>query len=592
MDQSDAYSANFMKSTGFGANTMAKTPMAAAPPAVVTPSQLMGFHSDSGPNAPQHLPGTIQGGNPYTKGIETPQGGLVPGHMPLRSSLDTREKPVPFPSSDRLDKLPFVRGERGQLEDWRAVGVGKETSRRSPGRLAKSPPGQGRLDRLKEKFTGMEMPGDASIRGPVALACVGLATLFLWYMKRDQALLILSGVMFAAAGGLYYQTAGAAAATSVAATERALGNAVGDKNSGYISDTSRSQRYQPLAGSQRDHNPYPKHMDRMESTEQRLSQQGTDMNNMEGPRDGYKYKRGPTPANQQRLQTNELMRDASLYNMDKQEFGEYMARLEGEAPDRFHQAHAYHPFGPHWAHRNQVDDSETLHGISTQPGQMMRKSKYIEPRIQQAAARTSHLKDPPPGSAEPLRKTHPWMEKQAGEPMGQSFDMDNYERAQAQMGGARSSMSGSSQPFDTGSQQTRMGKLDANDAADFVNQRMAETKMFAGPEMGNKDPDDLPPGLEPVPTTRKGMAELEQRKLKQAQSKQTQQQDQRRQMSEGYEQNQQQNIPHPRQSAISQPSMYEGMKGEPTMDDLASAFSTKNQPSESQVSEAMSDVRR
>lgn len=551
-------SENFLKSTGFGTTTAAPPPP--PPPALPQkPSNLSNFYSMSQPNLPQHLPGTFQGTNPYAKGMETPQGGLVPGHMPLSASLDTTPKEVPFPSSSRLDKLPFVRTERDQVQDWRAVGIGPETSRRTPGRVAQSPPNQGRMGYL-EKMTGAAGLVPLNVLTPGIFAVVMAGAL---YKYKGAVLAVVPIVLFALYYYYYYHYS----------SEKAVGNAMGNpsRDSPDVRDSNFPQRYQPFRASQGEQLPYKRVPDNMESTEMRMARQGTDMNDLEGPRDGFRYKRGPTPANQRRLQTSDLMRDPSLYNMDANEFGEYMARLEGESPDRFYQAHPYHPFGPHWAHRNQVDDAETVHGISTQPGQMNRKYKYVDPRMQQAGAKTSHLKDPPPGSVPPLDKVHPWLEKQAGVPIGEAFNMDKYDQQAT-----------TTTPQQMAAALTSGGKIDENDAQDFINQRMRETKMLVPENKAPKNPDDIPLELQPVPTTRKGLAELEKRKQEQAAKRQ--------QVVQAYENSKE--APQLQTAApVQTPAMY-GDYDEQPMDDLAAAFSTKKQPSESMINEAMSDVRR
>jgi hypothetical protein len=122
---------------------------------------------------------------------------------------------------------------------------------------------------------------------------------------------------------------------------------------------------------------------------------------------------------------------------------------------------------------------------------------------------------------------------------------------------------------------------------------MKETKMFQGPALTDNDPDALPDGLQPVPTSREGMAEMQKQKRARANQKLQHQKQDMQQLSQGYAANQETGIPHPTPSAISQPAMYEGMKGQgPVQDDLASAFGPKSQPSAEQVTAAVNDVRR
>ena len=558
-----------MKSTGFGISSMPAPP---APPPPGPPAEALGnFHVSNAAAAPPRVPGTAPG-NPYRgRGVETPHGGLVPGHMPLRESRDRGVlKSVPFPASDRMEKQPFVRNERGQRQDWRAVGVANETSRRTPGRVARSGANQGRYQKIvAEKLSGMSTKTKSNMS--TGLGAVGMLMAMVSFQFKYHKTLGVGLLMVAVAAVLYMYK------DTNSATEYATGNALGDTRHDQIRDTSRKQRYQPLHGSDPDHNPYPKHLDQAANMQQQLAKQGTDMNNMEGPRDRYKYKRGPTPANQPRLRNDKLMRDASMSNMDEQELAEYMARLEGEAPDRFYQAHAYHPLAPHQDHQNKIDDMNTIHGVSTQPGQMLRKSKYIDPRIQQAGAKTSHLKNPPPGAIEPLDKTHPWLEKQAGTPIGQAFDMDNYQENMHGGGGAPPI---SQHALNTGVS-SYDEKISNQDGGRLMMERQAEDRMLQGP-IRDRNPDDVPPELEPIPTSRAGMMELRQKKEQQARLKMAKNRSQQQQMSQSYQQQQQTDLPFPQQGSIVQPQMYAGMKG-PAMSpedqassDFESVFNTKS----------------
>lgn len=172
------------------------------------------------------------------------------------------------------------------------------------------------------------------------------------------------------------------------------------------------QGVNPLQRDQRNVVPYPQPTDLPTDFQQRMDAQGTDTNLMEGPRAHLGYRRGPpTPDGRKTLAANKLMRSPGNNNMDAGTFNEFMRRLDGEAPNQFYQAHPYMTFAPQFENRSQIDDAESVFGISTQPGQMLRQSIYREPKIQQAGAKTMHLKDPPPGSVQPLEKVHPWLQK-------------------------------------------------------------------------------------------------------------------------------------------------------------------------------------
>ena len=167
----------------------------------------------------------------------------------------------------------------------------------------------------------------------------------------------------------------------------------------------------PQRRDQADADPFRPPPDPMNTFEDRLRFQGTDPNSLEGPRAGVGYQRSPLPEGRKTLPVAALMRAPEDSNMDAPTFAEYMRQLGGELPNQFYQAHPYYTFNAEWDRRGQIDDDQTQFGISSSPDQMNRKNKYKDPRLQQAAAKTMHLKDPPPGSVPPLEKTHPWLER-------------------------------------------------------------------------------------------------------------------------------------------------------------------------------------
>ena len=166
-----------------------------------------------------------------------------------------------------------------------------------------------------------------------------------------------------------------------------------------------------LPAGQPDLQPFPRAPEHPETIAMRYAAQGTDVMKLEGPRGEAGYYRGAaTPDGRKTLSDLELMRSARFANMDAGTFEEYMRRLNGEAIPRVVQSHAYMPFAANWETRQQIDDSSRQFGITDQPPQANRKYNYKEPRIAQAGAKTSHLKDPPPGTVHVLEKTHPWIE--------------------------------------------------------------------------------------------------------------------------------------------------------------------------------------
>lgn len=534
---------------------------------------------------------------PYTSGIETPLNGLVPGHLPLRDSLDNSVKTMPYPASDRFDKPSFIRNPLPKTEDWRSVGVGPKTDRKSPGRLASSGPNQGKYMTMVKERLGGNMPSTKSTMYGFAAVTIMLVLMAMKRVSDGYAVgngiigvMILSGAI---ASALYYSS-------------RGLIEGVRGLPSADVRDISVKQKWLPLARGQPEHNVYPKILDNEQTTMDRMKMQGTDMNNVEGPRSHYRYKRGPTPGNQQRLQNNDLMRGASQYNMDEYEFNEFMARLEGEAPDQFYQAHAYMPFSANSDHRHQVNDMDTYYGVSTQPGQSLRKFNYIDPRMQQAGAKTSHLKDPPPGSIQPLDKVHPWMQKSIETQMGQqAFNMDDYAAQIAS------------------NQELGLSKITANQIGNLAAMRDAEMRQYSDAYAGamgsmgepistsgsNNANRPLPPGLQPIPTSHAGFLELQKKQQAEAQQRYMQQNGiPQSQMAPPYmsdpnapppHMNQAQGGYYERSNGMRPPGGGYGMGAPPapvSAEEKANAafnsvFEVKNQPGEDAVERALQDKR-
>lgn len=258
----------------------------------------------------------------------------------------------------------------------------------------------------------------------------------------------------------------------------------------------------PRQRDQRDVTPHPVPSDVRDSMGQRMAQNGVNPGEMEGPRGNYGYQRGPVTAeDRKRLNESELMRTARYHNMDKGTFDEYMARLDGEAPNQFVQAHPYMPFAAQWDKRSEIDDASKQFGIGTSPGPANRKFKYKDPRMQQAGARTMHTKNPPPGSVPPLERTHPWLEHDA---------------------------SGEEPAVLLGAEVSNHEKLTAQDTSRFVKERMAESanldelapsadKDFLKTyEMDKKKPQELPqrPSYQPSGPPPTGPIDLEEQREK------------------------------------------------------------------------------
>lgn len=463
-----------MRSTGFGESKPVPTVADLHHSKANNVEGVMGlYNNDVGQRAAAGVPGELSGSRPYASLKLTPQQGLVPGHMPISKSLDRAPKSNPFPDEALLNK-PSYSGPISHPIDLRAIGVGKESDRNSPGQLAQAPP-TGFGGKVKTSVEKMIASTGNGIYGTsvIILGCLTVAIII--YATRST---IRKSEFDRGVWGVAFLFAFVTAAMW-------WSNSRGEKERGIVIDSNRNRQvFQPRGILDKDPLPYPKTMDSPMSFEEQMRQQGVDINNIEGPRAGYGYKHGPTPANQRPLQTSELMRSAAMYNMGESDFNDYMARLEGRAPDQFVQAHAYHPLSAQWDHRSQVDDAERVFGIASAPGRHSMKFKAVDPRIQQAGAKTSHLKDPPPGAVEPIDRVHPWLDNERAS--GSSFDMDVY--ATRMTGG---------------------GKIGSVDAASIESTRNQEDQFYSSLH-GQKpsSPDDLPPELEPIPTTREGMAEL------------------------------------------------------------------------------------
>ncbi len=505
-DTQEAYD-NFMSSTGF-ANTNRvptmgtggrNTPLSAGK----TTKGFEHHYNRSNPQAPPLVPGQL--GMFSRKGKITPEDGLVPGHLPPSDQMNPTlmKQDTPYPESDLLSATkPFSVHNSQRTQDWRAVGVGPVSDRRGPGKVAKSPPNQGYLTptftgKYKKTYKGADGPFPRESKMEKMMAGnnmygvyffgVGTAVSVTAWLRDYGAMWCLVALILFALTIYSYKNHEAEMGGN---SEKMAGHI--DKNAiTYHAnhketplDTSRKQVYQPRKRGMKDSSPYPKPLDSETDTATRLKAQGLDQSNVEGPRSDYWYKRGPTPGNRQRLKSDALMRSANQVNMNERELDEYMTRLDGLAPDNFYQVHPYMPFSAFWDHRQQINDPETVHGISTEPGTYGRKWFYKDPKIQQGGAKTMHTKEPPPGSLQPLDKVHPWTEP--SELMyGEPFDMDQY----------------------TEFVQGHSTKVDKMTGGKIASSRAQEDEVIRNMYgRVDKNPDDLPLELQPVPTSREGQA--------------------------------------------------------------------------------------
>ena len=98
---------SFLSSTGFGQMSMMAPPSSTTeqPPPKITSARdafvdvegaLVKQYGDAGPKPTVFAPGMSSQVNPYATHMETPLGGLVPGHIPLSDSRDMSVENKPF----------------------------------------------------------------------------------------------------------------------------------------------------------------------------------------------------------------------------------------------------------------------------------------------------------------------------------------------------------------------------------------------------------------------------------------------------------------------------------------------------------------
>lgn len=86
--------------------------------------------------------------------------------------------------------------------------------------------------------------------------------------------------------------------------------------------------------------------------------------------------------------------------------------LNGENIDLFTKSHPIMPFNAQWDGRRQIDDSERVHGISSQPASAL-GSRYPSrmPKREMGGYADSYTQNPDQASADAvIDRTHPWME--------------------------------------------------------------------------------------------------------------------------------------------------------------------------------------
>lgn len=370
----EAYN-NFMESTGFGqtpAGNLNQIPNPVKAPHHAmqqgNPRPFIGNYDQNDPPAfPRKVPNTVPGQR-------------VPGSMGTNQALQHHQYDQPYRNYPAM-------GPGTQLQHWQAVGIGPDQSNPNLMQPASK----------KEKATAAAADQEKIyLIGMVVFGLGFFGGAYKYYQDKDDkkwgmATLVLLGLAVGSAG-MY-------------------GNTIKKKKEEMrapLMEGSTRLDVAPLQTDEIPYNPFPTIPDPKDNIEQRLRYQGIDQNRIEGPRRDMGYRRSHLPY--ATLDPKQLMRDPRNYNMDDGTFTEYMRRLSGEAPNNFVQSHPYMTFNPNWENRQLINDAEELIGLSTSPGQMNRKWPYKNPKIDQAGAKQMHLKDPPPGSMQPLSKTHPWME--------------------------------------------------------------------------------------------------------------------------------------------------------------------------------------
>lgn len=379
--QAEWYS-DYLSGTGFGAH--ASTPKAHAPLPQNTPFQQE--YQDQVPMVAQAIPGTTTGTD------------LLPGQAPLPAAAHARpyQHAAPQVVTQKDGTQPTRRTRQVHFE---AVGVGKQSAPVVQA-LQKQPAAQPVAQPVAQAEEKQEAKTSSRNLKYAAAACAVTALLssfgVMMKSKYDREFAVIAVVMILLAVGL--------ATTSVTKSKenKVVQNEKQDEAVGLARNTGEED---PVIAA--------KQPDPQDTLAQRYAAQGLDAEALEGPRSHLGYQRSaPTPDGRPVLSQKDLMRSQRHLNMDAATFEEYMRRMNGESVVQVAQVQPYYTFNAQWENRPEIDDSVRFHAIGDVPDQMQRKSLYRQPRMQQAGARRMHLKDPPPGSNDPLEKVHPWLEQE------------------------------------------------------------------------------------------------------------------------------------------------------------------------------------
>ena len=400
---------NFMNSTGF--DIKPKMPESIAKTGKKEQTFIKNYDgADSQPKpAKLGVPGTITG-----------PGNIVTGTMPLKDSIAPKNQPYkdPYPESNvLLQKNGIQPVYPTQQSDWQAVAVGNDIA---PSKQLNAPASTFIPD--SKPTGGFKVEWMKAVSENRNLTYAYAATGF-------GAIAILSGGVFVVKKGSKYEKQYAAVAgistvlalillgifyTSDEESSKSEKQLAGyeENQRKVLEKTNFSPPFNPLQRDQTTPKVYQHQNDAENTVQDRYNIQGKNTKTMEGPRDNTGYRRQiPTPDQRKTIGSKDLMRSPGNYNMDDGTFNEYMRRMNGESIPQLVKSHPYYTFNAEWDHRSQIDDSDRFFGITDEPSQMLRKSIYRQPKIQQAGAKRMHLKDPPPGSVQPLQKIHPMMDQ-------------------------------------------------------------------------------------------------------------------------------------------------------------------------------------
>ena len=537
-------------------------------------------NANSAPPRPSRIPNTVDGRN-------------LPGAVMPKQALQAHKYEKPFPESNVLGRRADARApqQRSQQRSWQAVAVGVDQEDPSLKQAASQYKGG-------EKMTGGTYDKTAErnyLIGSVFFGMMTVGSSAKWAQnKGDKSWAAAAFIMAALTGvGIWLYV-----------TEKNKGtdgpegmHGAGDGPRKVLMRDNLPDGTVARQRDQTDVKPYPRMNDPEDNIQSRMAFADVDTNRLEGPRSGLGYRRSPATADKrQRLKAKETMRSVGQYNMDDGTFDEYMARMDGEAPNQFYQAQPYMPFSADWNKaRGEIDDSNRYFGIGDSPSQENRKWIYRDPRMQQGGAKTMHTQDPPPGSVHPLSKVHPWLERDES-------GMD----PPVLMGGSQQSESAIGMVDTSGER-----RLNGADTGQFIKNRMREgmalDSRIPAPEK-NRDPqgDFLTPVRTSVHSNRsdKDSNELPVRPVYEPASGPPDEpidvkddpfgEKPRSKMRMVTEQPQEEELELPTKSGNTQPILHadEGGVNDDDTEGFMSAFKEKKQPTEKDIKEAELDVRR